>query len=55
MLDSLGQDLRFAFRYLTGRPLVAIIAVVTLAVGIGGTTAIFKRRGRSPDPRAAVP
>ena len=41
MLDSLRQDLRFALRSLGRRPLFATIAVVTLALGIGGTTAIF--------------
>jgi predicted permease len=41
MLDSLRQDVRFALRSLIRRPLFATIAVVTLALGIGGTTAIF--------------
>lgn len=35
------QDLRFAFRQLVRRPVVGVIAVGTLALGIGATTAIF--------------
>jgi putative ABC transport system permease protein len=41
MLESLRHDLRFALRSLARRPLFATITVVTLALGIGGTTAIF--------------
>src|SRR6185369_9234687 len=39
--DSLGRDLRYALRGLARRPAFAFAAVLTLALGIGATTAIF--------------
>src|SRR5688572_6245267 len=41
LIDSVGRDLRYALRGLARRPAFTFAAVVTLAVGIGATTAIF--------------
>jgi putative ABC transport system permease protein len=40
-MDKLVQDLRFAWRNLFRQPSFAITAILTLALGIGATTAIF--------------
>ncbi|HZL94651.1 MAG TPA: hypothetical protein VFB99_13440, partial [Vicinamibacterales bacterium] len=41
VLDSLGRDLRHAMRSFLRRPAFTLAAVLTLALGIGATTAIF--------------
>jgi predicted permease len=40
MLDLLGQDVRYAARALRRSPLFAIVSVLSIAVGVGATTAI---------------
>ena len=41
MIDGLWQDVRFGFRMLFKHSGFTAIAVVTLGLGIGATTAIF--------------
>jgi len=39
--DEMIQDVRFAFRMLVKQPAIALIAIATLALGIGANTAVF--------------
>ena len=40
-IENLARDLRFAWRSLRRTPVYALVAILTIAVGIGVTTAVF--------------
>ena len=39
-MDTLWQDIRFGVRWLLAKPATTLVAIATLAIGIGATTAI---------------
>ncbi len=41
MVQGLGQDVRLAFRSLHSAKIVTLVAVASLALGIGANTAVF--------------
>ena len=40
-MKAIFNDLRFGFRMMVRNPIFTLIAVITLALGIGANTAIF--------------
>src|SRR4029453_11536578 len=55
MYESWIMDARYAVRHLLRRPVYAIVAVVTLALGTAGTAALFSLPPRDPPPPPPPP
>src|SRR5580765_1623741 len=58
MLMNVFQDMRYALRAFRSRPTFAIVAVLTIAIGIGANTTIFswlRALVLNPFPGAAAP
>src|SRR5687767_10810823 len=55
MIDALWQDVRHAARSLRRRPLVTVVATLSLALGVGVNTAMFSIFNRVLLERLPVP
>ena len=53
-LDMAGRDVRYGLRQVRRNPAFSAVAIATLALGIGGITAMFSAVRRGADPSAAL-